>query len=84
MDNRSFVFISRDGHTQAPNTEDINVLENCQVLGFGEGCDCKAALVRMLDENRWLLQSSFDDVIAYELLNETPKYLSVSDVIETE
>lgn len=65
---RHFIFITSEGYTYPPdsNTVQSNV-ENCQVLGFGEGNEISEAFEKLVKENPWLSQTTFDQVTAYEL-----------------
>ncbi len=71
---KHFIFITREGSTYEPDNSDI---ENMQVIGFGKGEDTDAALRNMLDENSYLKDTSFDEVIAIELKNNKQTVLSL-------
>lgn len=66
---RYFIFITTEGYTYQPSSylSSEPDVENCQVLGFGEGEDEQNAFRNLADNNKWLLDSSFNEVIVYEL-----------------
>lgn len=68
---KNYIFITRDGNTQAPNNEHV---ENCQVLGFEEGNNEKEALEKLKQNNDWIFEAGYKDVVAYELGKENPVY----------
>ncbi len=68
---KNYIFITRDGYTRAPNDEHI---ENCQVLGFEEGKSEKEALEKLKQNNDWISETAYEDVVIYELGKEKPVY----------
>jgi hypothetical protein len=59
-----YIFVTLEGFTQGPNEEEV---ENMQVLGFGVGKDADDAFEDMLKGNLHLLNTSFNQVMAYQL-----------------
>jgi len=67
---RYFIFITTEGYTYQPDSVSIEPdIENCQVLGFGQGIDEQEAFIDFNNKNLWLNETKFDKVIAYELKN---------------
>ena len=67
----AYIFITNEGHTYQPGSEAIEPdIENCQVLGFSKGNDAAEAFNALLEENAYLLETSFDEVVCLELKNE--------------
>ena len=65
---KSYIFITTEGYTYQPNSESIEPdIENCQVIGLAEGTDIDNAFENLLRENEYLLETSFDEIIGYEL-----------------
>jgi len=65
---RYFIFITVEGYTYQPDSESVEPdVENSQVLGFGRGKDVDEAFKDFVSENTWLQETTFNDVIAYEL-----------------
>lgn len=75
---KHFIFVTPEGYTYQPNSHAIEPdVENCQVLGFGKGGNVAEAFENLVQENSWLLNTSYNQVIAYEL-----KYKNFSDEFE--
>ena len=71
---KSYIFITTEGHTFQPNTEAIESdIENCQVIGFADGLNSQQAFENLLHENSYLLQTTFEELICYELKNDYRK-----------
>lgn len=65
---KSYIFITTEGFTYQPNSESPEPdIENCQVVGFAEGKDLEEAFDNLIAENEYLLETSFDEIIGYEL-----------------
>lgn len=68
---RSFIFVTHEGYTYQPDSESIEPdVENLQVLGFATGVDEEDAFKNLTAEEKWLLESNFDDVKCLELKQE--------------
>jgi len=67
----AYIFITTEGYTYQPGSEEVEPdIENCQVLGFAKGDDADAAFCVLLQENAYLLETSFDEVVCLELKDE--------------
>jgi len=65
---KSYIFINTEGYTFQPESESIEPdIENCQVVGFAQGNDEKHAFENLIRENDYLLESTFDELICFEL-----------------
>lgn len=65
---RAFMFLTTEGYTFQPGSEESEPdVENCQVIGWARGNDAQAAFRNLLTENEWLLETTFDELTAYEL-----------------
>lgn len=65
---KSYIFITVEGYTYQPESESIEPdIENCQVIGFAQGSNPKHAFKNLIEENGYLLQTSFDELICLEL-----------------
>ena len=63
-----YIFLTTEGFTFQPNSKSIEPdIENLQVLGFSKGRGSKDAFKNLLKENRYLIDTTFDKVISYEL-----------------
>ena len=67
----AYIFITTEGYTYQPGSEAVEPdIKNCQVLGFAKGNDSYAAFCVLLQENAYLLETSFDEVVCLELKDE--------------
>ncbi|MHC4619923.1 MAG: hypothetical protein ACYTEQ_19425 [Planctomycetota bacterium] len=65
---KSYIFITTEGYTFQPGSEAIEAdIENCQVIGFAQGENEKRAFANMLKKNEYLLDTTFDELICFEL-----------------
>lgn len=81
---KSFIFITTEGYTYQPYSGSIEPdVDNCQVIGFAEGRDLGDAFDNLLLENRYLLETTFNEVVGYELKyrnrHKFAKYLYFND-----
>jgi hypothetical protein len=68
---RNYIFYTTEGFTYLPGSRcDMPDVENCQVLGWGNGMNAKDALSDFKKQNRWLKSSKFNEVICAELKDE--------------
>jgi len=78
-----FIFISNEGYTYQPNSNtDIPDIENSQVIGFSSGKDEVEALNNLLEENKYIKETSFDQIISYQLSSDSErskKYFYLSE-----
>jgi hypothetical protein len=71
---KSYIFITTEGHTFQPNTETIEPdIENCQVIGFADGLNSQQAFENLVRDNSYLSQTTFNELICYELKNDYRK-----------
>ena len=61
---KNYIFITKEGCCSDPEGNDI---ENCQVLGWGQGENVKEAFKKSNEEFDGILNTGFDEVIAFEL-----------------
>ncbi len=67
---RHFIFVTKEGTTFQPGDMDIiNEVENLQVLGFESGINEKDAFEKLM-KNSGLGNTSFNEVISYELISK--------------
>ena len=65
---KSYIFITAEGYTFQPESTSIEPdIENCQVVGFAKGKDPQQAFQNLIQENSNLLETTFDELICYEL-----------------
>lgn len=74
---RKFIFLTEEGFTQTPSSEDI---ENLQVLGIADGKDEKDALTNLLKDNEHLLNLDYEEVVALEILDGKLYNLSIKNL----
>ena len=69
---KNYIFITTEGYTFQPESDFIEQeIENCQVLGFGVGNDSKEAFLNFQNEYSYIKQTSFNEVICYELESQS-------------
>jgi len=67
----AYIFITTEGYTYQPGSKAAEPdIENCQVLGFAKGDDADEAFCVLLQENAYLLETSFEEVVCLELKDE--------------
>jgi len=68
---RQFIFLTSEGETFTPYFSDEKEggedSSNCQVLGYGIGASPKEAFNDLEKNNGYLLETTFNEVIAIEL-----------------
>jgi len=65
---KSYIFITNEGYTFQPESEAIEPdVENCQVIGFAQGLSEEQAFENMVEENEYLMETTFDELICLEL-----------------
>ena len=68
---RNFIFYTTEGCTFSPNSEsDMPDVENCQILGWGNGDTPKEAFDNFKKESFWFKTLKFNEVIGVELKDE--------------
>lgn len=65
---KSFIFITTEGFTFQPGSENSESdIENCQVIGFAQGQNEQKAFENLVQENPYLIETTFDKIICIEL-----------------
>lgn len=76
--NKDFIFITFEGYTFQPNSEsDIPDIENMQVIGFSKGLNSKEAFENLKIKSSYLLETTFDEIIAIELKDKKFEYFNL-------
>jgi len=71
MSQKQYIFLTLEGYTFQPESEAIEPdVENVQMLGVASGRDQNSAFRRLVTENQWLRDTSFDAVYCYELARD--------------
>lgn len=81
---KSYIFITSEGLTYQPGSEEIEPdIENCQVIGFAQGTNEKKAFDNLIEENQYLFETTFDELICMELKHSNyhkhSKYFNLRD-----
>ncbi|MDP2917749.1 MAG: hypothetical protein Q8O16_07475 [Dehalococcoidia bacterium] len=77
---RRYIFITTEGSIYQPHSDSPEPdIENMQVTGFGQGDTVKDALMNLPGLHEYLVKTSFDEILALELKNDTRKYFSLRD-----
>lgn len=78
---KKYIFITFEGFTFQPNSEsDVPDIENMQVIGFSEGKDKKEAFKNLLVNQQYLKDTTFNEVIALELVNGKQDVFTIDDM----
>lgn len=65
---KSYIFITTEGYTFQPESQSADPdIENCQVVGFAKGKNHQQAFENLIKENDYLLETTFDELICFEL-----------------
>ncbi|MGB9806401.1 MAG: hypothetical protein ACPLRT_06580 [Thermoproteota archaeon] len=64
---RRFLFLTFEGTTYSSFEEIEPDVENLQVLGYAEGKSKEEAFENFLRENKWILETSFSEVVCIEV-----------------
>jgi len=71
MTTKNYIFLTLEGHTYQPNSEVVEPdINNLQVIGFSIGVDQKDAFRRLLKENSYLVDTTFDEIFCLELADD--------------
>ena len=66
-----FIFLTDEGFTFQPESDLVDSeVDNLQVLGFSEGLNIDAAIENFIQENEFLNELNFDNVLVFELIND--------------
>jgi len=81
---KKYIFLTQEGYTYQPNTHSIEPdIENLQVTGFALGSDPNDAFKSLLNENKYLLQTKFNEIFCYQLddyFKESKRYFHLSEM----
>ncbi len=78
---KTYIFLTSEGYTFQPNSDSIEPdIENYQVIGFSAGENEEEAFERLLQENEYLLETSFDEIYCYQLANKKRTDFSLKKV----
>lgn len=70
MELKNYIFITTEGYTYSPNNSDSEPdVENCQVLGFAIAVNSSEAFIKLKENNSYLKELGFSEVLCYELSN---------------
>lgn len=75
-----WIILTSEGYTQQPDGSDI---ENCQLIGIGHGKDAIDALKDLIGREKWILETSFNEVFCYKLdpnYSENKFYTTIEDI----
>jgi len=68
---KTYIFVTEEGITYQPNSRSPEPdIENCQVIGFAKGENEDEAFKNLREENDYLLNTSFNEIICLELRDE--------------
>ena len=77
---KSFIFITTEGFTYQPNCESSAPdIENCQVVGYGDGENPQEAFNQLILNNNYLSATTFDEIICLELASEERTYFYLNE-----
>ena len=77
---KKYIFITYEGFTFQPNSEsDMPDIENMQVIGFSVGKDNKEAFDNLLIKSQYLKNTSFNELIAFELVDGKQDVFTIQD-----
>lgn len=68
---KKYIFVTAEGITYQPDSQSVMPdIENLQVVGFGSGDSPKDAAKNMLEENGYLKEAHFNEIIGIELKSD--------------
>lgn len=75
---RRYIFLTNEGSTYQPNSNSVAPdCENTQVIGFAEGNTKMDAFNNLLNENRKIKETAFNEVYCYQIEDDKPKYFYI-------
>lgn len=78
-----YIFLTTEGSTFQPDSNSSEPdIENIQVIGFAGGDTVQDAAMRLVESNKYLADTSFEDIFAIQLADERKEYFSLSDLIQ--
>lgn len=85
---KNYIFLTTEGLTFQPDSQsDMPDIDNVQVIGFAQGETPGEAFQQLLKENRYLLDTSFDEIYSYQLAGDyqkTRQYFYLSSLKNTD
>lgn len=74
-----YIFLTSEGSTFQPDSKSMEPdIENLQVIGISNGVNARDAFERLLNDNKYLLDTSFDEIFGMQLdQNNTKTYFSI-------
>jgi len=72
----NFILLTRDGYMLTNTNEST---ENMQVLSIVDGVDAEDAFAKFKADCQIVTSNGFEDVIVFELKDNSPKYFSLSE-----
>ena len=65
---KNYIFLTSEGYTYQPDLESAEPdIDNLQVMGVSEGNNSKMAFEKLIENNEYLLETTFDEIFCYEL-----------------
>ena len=65
---KNYIFLTSEGYTHQPNSESSESdIDNLQVIGISEGNSTQMAFENLIKNNKYLLETTFDEIFCYEL-----------------
>lgn len=78
---KKYIFVTFEGFTFQPDSEsDVPDIDNMQVVGFSEGKDTKEAFKNLLINQQYLKNTTFNEVIAFELASDKQDVFTIDDI----
>ncbi|MDD5591459.1 MAG: hypothetical protein PHY18_06005 [Dehalococcoidales bacterium] len=78
-----YIFLTTEGSTFQPSSISSEPdVENMQVIGFARGDTVQDAATRLVELNKYLVDTSFDDIFAIQIADENREYLSLRGLIQ--
>jgi hypothetical protein len=75
---KSYIFITTEGYTYQPNSEAISPdIENCQVIGFSEGRNPQDAFNKLIEDNKYLMETNYEEIFSLELKSNGRSYFNL-------
>ncbi len=84
MKKKPYMFLTLEGYTFQPDSITIEPdIENLQVIGVAFGISPKEAFQNLLKENKYLLNTTFNEIFCYQLADNyrgSKEYFYISGV----
>ncbi|MCK4654213.1 MAG: hypothetical protein KAU01_07185 [Candidatus Cloacimonetes bacterium] len=72
---RYFIFLTDEGYTFQPESDFVeSEMDNLQVLGLSKGLNINEAIENFIQENEFLNELNFDNVLVFELISNNQVY----------